>query len=104
MSEYVTVQPRVEVNIEVNDELFVNALRKSRFYWETVKPRLDLAAFLEKYMENPREFYRWFYSTRVEELTLKDILGKLNEKKLEEEKEKYLQELDKLKRRLEEKK
>lgn len=79
MSEYVSVQPRVNVNIEINDEVFVNALRKSRFYWETVKPRLDLAAFLEKYMVNPKEFYLWFYSTRIETLTLKDILEKLKE-------------------------
>lgn len=61
--EKVRLPVPVDVNVHVSEELFEKALIKSKTYWEIIKPRLDLAKFIESHVEDPKEFYLWFYST-----------------------------------------
>lgn len=80
MKEFVSTQVPVKVEVILSDDVFIQAFRRSRLYWQTIKPRLDLAQFLEKFMKDPEEFYRWFYTVNIEEIPLETVFAKITEK------------------------
>lgn len=77
MAEKVSVSVPVEVSVRLTETLIEDALRKSETFWVKIKPRLDLAKFLETQMKDPKEFYLWFYS--AENLTLDEVFKKIKE-------------------------
>lgn len=74
-TEKVRLPVPVDVDVHVSEEMFEKALIRSKTYWESIKPRLDMAKFLEAYVDDPKEFYLWFYTTK--DKTPEMILEKL---------------------------
>lgn len=66
--ERVSVQVPVNVDVQLSEDLFEKALLKSKTYWEDIKPRLDLAKFIEQHIKNKKEFYMWFYTATEKDL------------------------------------
>lgn len=75
--ESVRVQVPVNVDVKVNQELFVEAMRRSGAYWAKIRPRLDIAKFIEDELgeEEWKSFVKWFYT---EKPGLKQFVDKLN--------------------------
>ena len=76
--EEVEVTPvHVETSVTLRPNILEEALRKSQVYWEVIKPRLDLAKFIETLVSDTKAFYTEFYTN--EPKTLEEFL-KLIEK------------------------
>ena len=75
--ERVSVQVPVNVDVQISEDLFEEALLKSKTYWEEIKPRLDLAKFIEQHIKDKAKFYMWFYTATEKDLD--DLLQKLTE-------------------------
>lgn len=74
--ERVRMPVPVNVDIRISEDLFERALMRSKVYWERIKPRLDLAKFIESQVRNKDKLYEWFYSNRAD-LSLKQLLRKI---------------------------
>ena len=70
--EKVRLSVPVDVDIRITEADFVKALAKSDVYWRVIKPRLDLANFLETFVRDKRAFYQWFYKNR-DEISFSDL-------------------------------
>jgi len=67
----------VNVDVRISEDLFVQALMRSKTFWEKIKPRLDIGEYLEEGLgERWKELQLWFYSERP---TLKKFIKKLSE-------------------------
>jgi len=75
--EEVRLQVPVNVDVRVSEDLFVQALMRSKTFWESIKPKLDLGRYLEEELgEEWMNFQKWFYA---EKPTLKQFVKKLGE-------------------------
>jgi len=74
--ESIRVQVPVNVDIKITDEFFVQALQRSKTYWEKIKPKLDIGTFLEEGLgDNWAELQKWYYSQK--EVKMRDFIKKL---------------------------
>jgi len=75
--EGVRLQVPVNVDVRVSEDLFVQALIRSKTFWDKIKPRLDIGEYLEEELgEEWVNFQKWFYSERP---TMKQFAKKLEE-------------------------
>jgi len=76
--ETIRIPVPVSVDIQITEDIFLEALKRSDLYWEKIKPRLDVGAFVEGTFgeEEWRNFQQWFYE---KEPTLKQFVNKLSE-------------------------
>jgi len=71
-AEAVKIQVPVSVNVQVSEDLFLEALKRSDVYWESIKPKMDVGEFILNGLRRKKEFLDWFYSNR-EEIDLIDL-------------------------------
>jgi intein/homing endonuclease len=64
--ERMKVQVPVDVYVRLDERTFVEALRRSRVYWEVVKPKIDVGDLILGRLSPVKqaEFKRWFYGNR----------------------------------------
>jgi len=76
--ETIRIPVPVNVDIQITEDIFLEALKRSDLYWEQIKPRLDVGTFVEGTLgeEEWRNFQQWFYE---KEPTLKQFVKKLSE-------------------------
>ena len=76
--ERIRIPVPVNVDIQITEDIFLEALKRSNVYWEQIKPKLDVGTFLEGTLgeEEWKSFQRWFYE---KEPTLKQFVKKLRE-------------------------
>lgn len=75
--ESVRVQVPVNVDVQLSEDLFEKALLKSKTFWEDIKPRLDLAKFIEQHIKDKKGFYMWFYTAQDKDMD--SLMEKLTE-------------------------
>jgi hypothetical protein len=76
--ENVKVQIPVSVNVQVSEGLLLEALQRSKLYWDTIKPQMDLGKFILGGLRRKSEFLKWFYANRGE-VSLKEFSERLSE-------------------------
>lgn len=76
--ERIRIPIPVNVDIQITEDIFLEALKKSGIYWKTIKPKMDIGDFIFDFLKEPEEFLKWFY-TNKEEATPKDFFSKLME-------------------------
>lgn len=59
--ERVSLAVPVNVDVRVGEDSFVRALMKSKTFWEKIKPRIDVASFIEACLNDKESFYKSFY-------------------------------------------
>lgn len=76
--ESVRLPVPVNVDVRLTEDLFIEALKRSKIWWQ-VKPRLDVGAWIEKQLPEERwkELQEWLYSGK--DLTLKEFLKLLED-------------------------
>jgi glycosyltransferase involved in cell wall biosynthesis len=64
--ERMKIQVPVDVYVRLDERTFVEALRRSRVYWEVVKPKIDVGDLILGRLSPVKqaEFKRWFYVNR----------------------------------------
>lgn len=67
--EQVKVQVPVSVDIHITEGIFLEALKKSKTYWEKIKPKMDIGGFVFDSLKGSEEFLKWFYANK-EDLTI----------------------------------
>jgi hypothetical protein len=72
--ENVRIQLPVNVDISLTEENLTQALMQSKTYWNTIKPRLDLAKAIEKMLVDVPGFYDEFYEIQLHEATMSPAL------------------------------
>ena len=76
--EDVKVNVPVDVKVHLSQDAILQALRRSEIWWKDIKPRLDLARFLESMIDNKEEFYDEFYAKKeLEGLSLENFFSLL---------------------------
>ena len=80
--ESVRVNVPVNVDIRLTVDVIIQAMMKSRVWFEKIKPRLDLAREIEKFVEEREEFYKEFYELKNCGKLSTDSMMKLLEKYL----------------------
>lgn len=69
----------VNVKLDLNERIFIDAMRKSKVWWEGVKPKLDLGAKLVEGLQVQKQpFIDWMYDNWMEAQNWM-IINKLNE-------------------------
>ena len=71
--ESVPIQVPVNVNVQISEGLFLEALKKSKTYWDVIKPKMDVGGFILDGLRRQENFLRWFYANR-EDLTAQEVL------------------------------
>jgi len=63
--ESVRVKVPINVDVRMNEAIILDALRRSKTYWEIVKPKLDIGTLVKESLsdEEWRNFLIWFYKT-----------------------------------------
>jgi len=76
--EGVKIQIPVKAELQLTEALFVEAIMKSKTYWISIKPKIDIGAFIKDSMDEEKwsEFQKWFYSSKP---TLEEFIEKLRE-------------------------
>jgi len=64
VKEWTQIQIPVKVNIGITEALYVEALKKTGYYWEEVKPMLDVGHDIITKVPDPQQFALWFYANR----------------------------------------
>lgn len=66
VGENVKIRVPVQAQIVLTEELFLEAMMKSKTYWETIKPMMDIMKFIRTSLskEDWEEFVKLFYSTK----------------------------------------
>lgn len=74
--ESVKVKVPINVDVRMSESIILDALRRSKTYWEIVKPKLDIGTFIKESLgdEEWRDFLVWFYKT---EPTFHQFIAKL---------------------------
>jgi len=68
----------VKVMFNVTPQNFEQILRMTPVWWEDIKPKLDLARFIESRLRDARSFYIWFYEN-LHNMTPEELVKKLRE-------------------------
>lgn len=76
--ERIRIPIPVNVDIQITEDIFLEALKKSGTYWEIIKPKMDIGSFIFGSLKEPEEFLKWFY-TNKDEATLQDFFSNLME-------------------------
>lgn len=65
--EQVKVKVPVNVSVNITEETFVEALKKSKTYWGKIKPKIDIGTYLigSLRIAKREEFLEWFYKNRT---------------------------------------
>jgi len=76
--ELIRIPIPVTVDIQITEDIFLEAMKKSGIYWETIKPKMDIGGFVLDSLEpeEKEEFLKWFYE---KEPALNQFLKKLSE-------------------------
>lgn len=82
---YAGVQERKQINVPVhvqldlNESIFIEALKKSRVWWDGVKPKMDLGVMLiEGLQVKKADFINWFYDNYLD-VPNWEVIKKLDE-------------------------
>ena len=71
--EIVPIRVPVDVNVRLSEDLFIEALKKSKIYWDIIKPKMDIGGLILNGLRRRDEFLKWFYANR-EDLTTQQLL------------------------------
>lgn len=73
-TEFVRMQVPVNLDVQINEETFVEAMRRSGILWNVIKPKMDLGGWIIDHLttRKRREFAEWFYSRR-DDITPQDL-------------------------------
>jgi len=76
--ETIRIPVPVNVDIQITEDIFLEALKKSNIYWQIIKPKIDIGGLVLDSLEpeEKEEFLKWFYE---KEPTLKQFVKKLSE-------------------------
>ncbi|MCW4049218.1 MAG: DUF4214 domain-containing protein [Candidatus Bathyarchaeota archaeon] len=76
--ERIRIPVPVNVDLQITEGIFLEALKRSNVYWQGIKPKMDIGGFVFDSLEpeEKEEFLKWFYE---KEPTLKQFLTKLSE-------------------------
>lgn len=86
--ESVRINVPVNVDIRLTEDMIIQAMMKSRVWFEKIKPRLDLAREIERFAgEQASQMYEEFYEMRGKELSANSLISLLK-KYLSEERNK----------------
>lgn len=77
--ESIRLNVPVSVDLKMSEDLFVQALMRSKTYWEKIKPCLEIGKYIRTELgeEGWIKFQKWFY--KEQHLTLKKLSKKLGE-------------------------
>jgi intein/homing endonuclease len=70
--ESVRMPVPVNVDVQISEGLFLEALRRSKTYWNTIKPQIDLGRFILGGLKKKDEFLRWFYNNK-DKISLQEL-------------------------------
>jgi hypothetical protein len=76
--ESVRMQVPVNVDVRISEGLFLEALQRSKTYWNTIKPQIDLGRFILGGLKRKDEFLRWFYNNK-DKISLQELSEHLSE-------------------------
>ena len=73
-TESVRMQVPVNLDVQINEEVFVDAIRRSDILWSIIKPKMDVGGFVLDHLttRKKKQFIEWFYSKR-DEITAEDL-------------------------------
>ncbi|MCW4051226.1 MAG: DUF4214 domain-containing protein [Candidatus Bathyarchaeota archaeon] len=76
--ERIRIPVPVNVDLQITEGIFLEALKRSNVYWLGIKPKIDIGGFVLDSLEpeEKEEFLKWFYE---KEPTLKQFVKKLSE-------------------------
>lgn len=79
-TEFVRMQVPVNLDIQINEETFVEAMRRSGILWNVIKPKMDLGGWIIDHLTTRKkgEFATWFYSRR-DDITPQELADWLKE-------------------------
>jgi len=75
--ETVRIQAPVNIDVALSDDLFIQAMMRSKTWFSKIKPQLDVGKFILSHVKNRDEFLAWFYKNR-DKIKLEDLMGWLN--------------------------
>jgi len=81
--ERIRIPVPVNVDVQITEDIFLEALKKSGTYWEIIKPKIDVGSFILDSIWNREEFLKEFYE-KWDSLTIRELFEMLL--KSEEEK------------------
>jgi len=70
--ERIRIPIPVNVDIQITEDIFLEALKKSGTYWETIKPKMDVGSFVLDSLGDRKEFLKEFYE-KGDSLTIRDL-------------------------------
>ncbi|MCK4266565.1 MAG: DUF4214 domain-containing protein [Thermoplasmata archaeon] len=71
--ETVPIQVPVDVNVRITEDLILEALKRSKMYWDTIKPKMDIGGVILSGLRRRDELLKWFYANK-EEITAQELL------------------------------
>ena len=76
--ERIRIPVPVNVDLQITEGIFIEALKRSNVYWQGIKPKMDIGGFVLDSLEpeEKEEFLKWFYE---KEPALNQFLKKLSE-------------------------
>jgi len=79
-TEFVRMQVPVNLDVQINEETFVEAMRRSGILWNVIKPKMDIGGWILDHLTTlkKKQFAEWFYSKR-EDITPQDLAYWLKE-------------------------
>ena len=73
--ESVRLNVPIDVNIKLSEDVILQALSRSKLWFEKIKPRLDLAREIERFVSEKDKFYEEFYEMKnVGEISASSLL------------------------------
>jgi hypothetical protein len=79
-TEFVRMQVPVNLDVQINEETFIEAMRRSELLWNVIKPKMDIGGWILDHLttRKRREFAAWFYSKK-DDITPQDLAYWLKE-------------------------